>query len=145
MADLTLWKQKELRQLRAEMDRMVIDFFRDFGGSLFDEVYGEMLPADISEEGDSVIITAELPGVAAADLDVAASPDSLMISGKKEAREGATGRVERRTSFSNRIKLPCRIDPDRVEAEFDQHRLKIILPKCRALNFKKIAVRSAEK
>jgi HSP20 family protein len=143
MADLILWKQKELRQLRAEMDRMVMDFFRDFGASIFDEVHGEMVLADIAEEGESLVITAELPGVEADELEIAASPETLLIGGKSKAfSDTSGGRVKRGSSFSSRIKLPCRIDPDKVEAGFENHRLKIILPKCKSLNFRKIPVRS---
>jgi len=146
MADLTLWRQKELRQLRSEMDRMVKDFFRDFGASVFDEVQGEMVLADISEEDDSIVISAEIPGVDAGDLEIAVSPDALLIAGKrKEVLDSGGGKLERNSSFSSRIKLPCRVDPDKVEARFEKQRLKIVLPKCRPTTFKKIPVRAALK
>jgi len=146
MADLTLWREKELRQLRSEMDRMVKDFFRDFGASVFDEVQGEVVLADINEEGDSIVISAEIPGVDANDLEIAVSADALLIGGKrKEVMDSGGGRLERSSSFSSRIKLPCLVDPDKVEARFEKQRLKIVLPKCRPTTFKKIPVRAALK
>lgn len=146
MADLTLWKQKELKQLRDEMDQMVMDFFRDFGAPVFDDVRGDMILADISEEGDSLVISAKLEGVEPEDLEIAVSPDALVISGKKKATHNTPqGRLERSSSFSSRIKLPCRIEPDQVEASFENHTLQIILPKCTSKSFRKVSVSSSSK
>lgn len=146
MADLILWKDRELRQLKMEMDRMVKDFFRDFGTSVFDEVYGEAVMVDIKEKSDTVVITAQLPGMAAEDLDVAVSPDVLIIGGsRKETLQGEGGRVERSRNFSNRIKLPCRIEPDKVEASYADDLLEIILPKCSSGMFRKVKIRQSRK
>ena len=72
--------------------------------------------------------------------------DALLIGGKrKEVMDSGGGRLERSSSFSSRIKLPCLVDPDKVEARFEKQRLKIVLPKCRPTTFKKIPVRAALK
>lgn len=146
MADLILWKDRELKQLKMEMDRMVKDFFRDFGTSVFDEVYGEAVMVDIKEKSDTVVITAQLPGMAAEDLDVAVSPDVLIIGGlRKETLQGEGGRVERSRKFSNRIKLPCRIEPDKVQASYADDLLEIVLPKCSSGTFRKVEIRQSRK
>lgn len=146
MADLTLWKDKQLKQLKSEMDRMVKDFFRDFGTPFFGEIYGDMGMVDIAEEGEAVTISIELPGFEAEDLEVSVSPESLIIGGrKKEALHDQGGLLERSSHFSNRIKLPCRVEPDRVAASYGDNRLKIVLPKCRSVVYKKITVSQSPK
>jgi len=144
MADLTLWKDKQLKQLKSDMDRMVKDFFRDFGTPFFGEIYGDLGMVDIAEEGEKVIISIELPGFEADDLEVSVSPESLIIGGlKKEALQDQGGLLERSSHFENRLKLPCRVEPDKVEASYGENRLKIVLPKCRGVVYRKITVRQS--
>jgi len=146
MADLILWKDRELRQLRSEMDKMIKDFFRDFGTSVFEEVYGEEMLVDIAEKNDTVVITVQLPDIEAEDLDLAVSPDSLVIGGvKKETLKNKSGKFERSQSFSNRLKLPCRIEPDKAKASYRDNILEIILPKCSSSIFRKVKISQPRK
>jgi HSP20 family protein len=70
---------------------------------------------------DSAALTAELPGVDPADIDISVKEDVVTITGERKPpaideetvwhrRERAYGR------FSRVIQLPFRVDPDRVEA-----------------------------
>jgi len=146
MADLILWKDRELRQLRSDMDKMIKEFFRDFGTSIFEEVYGEAMMVDIAEKNDAVIITVQLPGIEVEDLDVAVSPELLVLSGiRKETLKNESGRFERSQSFSNRIKLPCRIEPNQVKASYRDNTLEIILPKCSSSIFRKVKISQSRK
>jgi HSP20 family protein len=146
MMDLKEWKEKQLQQLKTDMDRMVGDFFRDFGTPVFDEIRGPTPLVDIVEKDEVILITMELPGIEAHDLEVAVSPQMLVIGGrKKDALRGRGSRIERSRTFSHRLKLRCRVDPDRVEATYRDNRLTISLPKCSPTGFKKIPVRLAGK
>jgi HSP20 family protein len=146
MLDLTLWKNEQLRLLKADMDGMIKDFFRDFGTSIIDEVQGEMVMVDISEDEENVYVSAELPGGDPENLEVAVSPEVLILAGRwEQSQESGGERIERSRRFSNRIKLPCRIDPDKVEAICENSKLEITLPKSRSSLFKKIPVRRSRK
>jgi HSP20 family protein len=146
MADLTIWKNEQLRQLKFEMDAMVRDFFRDFGTPIFEQIQGEIMPVDFSEDGRFLIVSVILPGLDIDNLEVAVSADALIIDGqRKESRQSGRQRVVHSSHFSNLIKLPCRVDPDQVEASYENNKLRITLPKCRAAVFKKIPVRRADK
>lgn len=146
MADLILWKDRELRQMRSDMDKMIKDFFRDFGTSIFEEVHGEAMLVDIAERNDVVVITVQLPEIEAKDLDVAVSPEALVIGGvKKEILDSEGGRFERSQRFSNRIKLPCRIEPDKVKANYKDNILEIVLPKCSSSVFRKVKISHSRK
>lgn len=144
MADLAIWKDEQLRQLKAEMDRMLKNFWCDFGSSVFAEVQGEMVVTDIRELADRLVISAELSGLDPADLEVVVSTDVLIVSGlRKETRTGPGGGLARSSKFSSRIRLPVRIDPDRVEAYYKDNRLEIIMPKSQTAVFNKVTVRRA--
>lgn len=146
MADLILWKDRELRQLRSEMDNMVKEFFRDFGTSVLDDVRGEAMVMDLTEKSDAVIITVQLPGIKAEDLDLSVSPEFLVITGmRKETLDSKGGSIERNQKFSNRIKLPCKIEPDKVRASYENNILEIILPKCGLSVFRKVQISQSRK
>jgi len=146
MKDLSVWKNEQFKQLRAEMDRLFKDFSRDFGPSVFDEIAGETPVMDITETADTVVINMEFPEFDPADIDIAVSAESIIIEGrKKESREGSGKRFESGRHFSSRLKLPCRIMPEKSEAHYRQNRLQIILPKCHAAVFTKIPIHHIKK
>jgi HSP20 family protein len=73
---------------------------------------------------ESIVMTAELPGLTQEEIDLTAQDKVISISG--EYADPETGddltwhRRERpRGKFSRSIELPCRIDPDKVEARFE--------------------------
>jgi HSP20 family protein len=146
MVDLILWKDRELGQLRNEMDRMIKDFFRDFGTSVFEEVYGEAMMVDIVEKSDAVVITVQLPGIEPEDVDLEVSSESLVIGAvRKDILDSEDGRFTRSQKFSNRIKLPCRIEPEKVKAGYQDNILEIILPKCSSRTFRKVTISQSRK
>jgi HSP20 family protein len=69
---------------------------------------------------DGVIITAELPGVKPADLDISVQRDALTLSGERHANaEEAKGHHRRERPqgrFVRTVSLPFAVDPKRVEA-----------------------------
>ena len=95
-------------------------------------------------------MTAELPGLDAADIDVKFAHNVLTISGeKKEEKEEKKEKKkdyylsERRYgSFQRSFQLPDGIDAGKIEAKFDKGILKVTLPKTeKAQNHeKKIAI-----
>jgi HSP20 family protein len=95
------------------------------------------LPAvDIVEKPEALFVTAELPGLAAKEVDVSVDDGVLTISGEKEEerKEGEENSqyyvFERRYgSFRRSFTLPNAVDVDKISAEFDNGLLKITLPK----------------
>jgi HSP20 family protein len=80
---------------------------------------------------DSMALTAELPGVDPADIDISVKNDVVTISGERKppADNGATWHRRERAygRFSRVIQLPYRVDPDRVEARMTDGVLSIEL------------------
>jgi len=93
-------------------------------------------PAEIVETKEELILTAELPGLAQKDVDVAIDEGVLTIKGEKteERKEGDEDRKyhlwERSYgAFTRSFTLPPTVDPEMIKAEFVNGVLKVHLPK----------------
>lgn len=93
-------------------------------------------PVEMKDLADELVVTAELPGIAAKNVDVNVDNGVLTISGEKteEKKEGEPDSQfymwERRYgSFRRSFTLPTEVDIDRVTADFDNVILTIKLPK----------------
>jgi HSP20 family protein len=96
---------------------------------------------------DSAIVTAELPGVRIEDIDISVERDTLTLRGRRqpeELEEGATyHRRERRVGgFQRALRLSFQVDARKVEAEFKNGVLSILLPRAEADKPKKIAIKA---
>lgn len=137
---LTLWKKRpansilpasnDVARLRDEMDRAFERFMVDpFGvvSGIEPKIFranGWIPPLDVSESDTEVTLRAEVPGIAAKDLEISVSGTTLTIAGQKEEtsekKEEDFCQCERRFgSFRRVIELPETIDADKVTAESD--------------------------
>lgn len=104
---------------------------------------------DVKENGNALVVTAELPGVEEKDVEVSLNGDILTISGEKRHEKEEKGdefyRVERSYgSFRRSFSLPTSVDADKVEASYKKGVLTVTLPKAAAAEkAKKIAVKAA--
>jgi len=95
----------------------------------------EAIPSvDIFEEGDNVVVKAELPGIKKEDVDVSITDNTVSISGEKKKEE----KVERKNyyreersygSFTRSFRLPVEVQPDKAKASFKEGVLEIRIPK----------------
>ena len=126
--------------LHREMNRLFDDALRgSFGGSGQGLAGGAMptvMPSmDVSETDKEVRIVAELPGVAAGDVDVTLNDDVLTVRGEKRSERKEDGKenyhvVERSFgSFQRSVRLPFAVDPDSIKADFEHGVLTVTLPK----------------
>ena len=80
---------------------------------------------------ESAALTAELPGVDPADIDISVKNDIVTITGERKLAAGDDAVWHRRERaygrFSRVIQLPYRVDPDRVEARMTDGVLQIEL------------------
>lgn len=89
---------------------------------------------DMFEEGDELVIKAEIPGMSKEDISVDFSGDLITISGEKRAEERTQRkdfyRLERSFgSFSRKLRLPVEVDLDKTKASFVDGVLEIRMPK----------------
>lgn len=89
---------------------------------------------DVYEQDDTLIITAELPGVRKEDVEVTLDQGDLVIRGERrmehEATEESYYRMERRYgSFYRRLPLPFEVKAEQITAGFHDGVLEIRIPR----------------
>src|SRR5690242_21937091 len=106
-------------------------------------------PVDISERKDAYLVTAELPGVKAGDVEITFEDGLLTIQGVRHATSYAAGdkahRVERRYgAFRRSITLPSHVEADKIEASAQDGVLQVLVPKAEEAQAKHITVRTSQ-
>lgn len=100
--------------------------------------------ADVAETDASFVVVAELPGVQRANVDVAATEDSLTIRGHRSGpgcEPACYVRLERgHGAFVRRFSFQSRIEVDAVQADFRDGILTITLPKASEARGRRVEV-----
>jgi HSP20 family protein len=104
---------------------------------------------DISERKDAYLITVELPGVDADDLQITLEDGLLTIQGERhfahDSSEQQFHRVERcYGAFRRSITLPAHVMAEQIEATIDNGVLQILVPKMEEATPKRIQVRPGQ-
>ena len=134
---LTVWDP--FREMAA-LHRAVNSLFRD------SSTRGRVSypPVELMDKGDSVVITAEIPGVNKDEVDLTVLKDTLTIAGEKRlpAEEGVTYiRHERpHGRFRRLIDLPYSVDQEKISASYRDGILTITLPKAEEAKPRQITV-----
>jgi HSP20 family protein len=127
--------------LHREMNRLFDDVFRGAGlpaaaGSQGQGDVGTFVSAsmNVSETENEIRITAELPGVTEQDLDISLDDDVLTIRGEKKFERTDEKEnfhfVERSYgTFQRSLRLPFPVDPEQVQARFENGVLTVTMPK----------------
>lgn len=106
------------------------DLFARFGSGT---LAGEWSPTcDVTEDERSITVHAELPGVAAGDMDVTVSQGMLTIRGEKriEKEGNGNGYSERFFgSFERSLAIPANVDEANIKATLKDGVLEVLLPK----------------
>lgn len=129
----------ELRRLQRDMNGM----FAGLGPAA-----EEFPPVNLWLGEDSVVVTAEIPGIRSDNLDVTVQDDTLRLAGRREPEaEGEDVAWHRRErgygTFARAVQLPFRVDPDDVQARFLNGVLEIELRRPAEDRPRKIEIRSA--
>jgi len=137
---LSIWG--EMDRMQREMNRL----FNNYSPSM--PRNAPSYPAiNIWANEDSQIITAEMPGIEASDIDIDVTADSLTISGERNPDTTSNGKSYHRRErdfgmFSRTIQLPFMVDTNKVKAIFTDGILHITLPRAEADKPKKITIKS---
>ncbi|MDD4860312.1 MAG: Hsp20/alpha crystallin family protein, partial [Dehalococcoidales bacterium] len=102
---------------------------------------------DLFEKGDKLVVRAEVPGIDKEDINISVTGDTLTLSGErkteKETEEGDYYRSEMSYGkFTRSIVLPEYVDPEKIEATYDNGILEISMAKSEEAKAKKIEIKS---
>jgi HSP20 family protein len=133
-------REDPFTSLHREMNRI----FEDFGPS-FDlapwtgwDREGFRPQTDVRETDDTVLVTAEMPGLEEKDFELSLAEGVLTLKGEKrheheEKEKGSFHRIERGYgTFQRRIALPCEVVAEKATAEYRKGVLTVTLPKAPA-------------
>ena len=138
MVMLTRWNPtEEASSLSQRMERL---FDEMVGSGLWRSsqerpLRGSWVPAvNILEKQDAMVITADLPGLKAEDVEVTVEEGTLSIRGERKLEEVAENesyhRVERLYGiFERSFTLPNSVDVEKIEARFANGEMTLTLPK----------------
>lgn len=101
---------------------------------------------DIFEDGDELVVKAELPGLEREDINVTLTDDVLTISGEKKKEEMVQEknyyRLERSSgSFTRSFRLPVEVQTDKVKATFKGGVLEMRMPKTEEAKEKEVKIK----
>lgn len=118
------------RDLEREMDRWVRSVDSAFEGLRLGRPFPSL---NLYEQDDEFLITAEIPGCEAQDLDVSVANSVLTVKGRRSPGnipEDKFRRSERpHGPWERSLPLPERVDDENIRAELKNGLLKLRLPK----------------
>ena len=106
---------------------------------------------DVVERADAYVISAELPGVDPATVDISFENNTLTLSGTKQPSVVAPEKDELRVytaerlsgAFERAVRLPEYVEGDKIDATYTNGVLTITVPKAQAARARKITVTAA--
>lgn len=133
-----MWR--EMGRLQRDMNRLFEDFH-----PLYTRNAPNFPAMNLWADEESVLVTAELPGLEGKDIDLSILEDTLTLSGERQAEdlpENATYHRQERSQgkFTRSLKLPYTVDSKKVKASFKDGVLEVRLPRSEADRPKKITV-----
>jgi len=149
MALIRLEPARELQTFQQEVNRL-FGAAVDSGAVGNGEIPRRWIPAmDLVEEDEHFVLRADLPGVEADSINVELQDNVLTISGEREPehrmRDGGYQLIERAWgAFSRSLTLPERVDPDSVQASFNNGVLEVRVPKPEERRPRRVAINVAD-
>jgi HSP20 family protein len=136
-----LWNQ--LQQLQGEMNRL-FDRWSEPGSPMGPASFPAV---NVWEEGDHVLIEAELPGLDLKDLEIyVTGGNQLTVKGERKplvAEKGVWHRQERAYGhFTRSLTMPFPVDADKVDARLENGVLLVRLAKHESARPRKIQVKA---
>ncbi|BBO81588.1 Hsp20/alpha crystallin family protein [Desulfosarcina ovata] len=131
----------EFDEMRRQMDRLFSTYRDRPAGSVGAGVFPAI---NITEDTDAYYVSAELPGVKSADLDLNVTANQLTLAGERKISKEADARYHRREReagrFSRAVALPGDIDAEGVKARLTDGVLSVTVPKAEKAKPRQIAV-----
>lgn len=98
-------------------------------------------------DSETAVVTTEIPGLAAEDIDISVVGKSLTLCGSRKVDDLKEGESLHRRErwggqFTKTVDLPFNVQSDKVDAGFSKGILRITLPRAEAEKPKKITIKN---
>jgi HSP20 family protein len=140
----TLWNPwREMNRVRREMDNLM-----NYEWAPLARGAAAFPPVNVWENEKGLVLTAELPGLDASQLDVSLEKDTLTISGARtggpaaNAEEDFVRRERWFEPFKRTVELPFDVDPDKCDASYEKGVLTVRLERRPELQPKKLTIKA---
>lgn len=94
---------------------------------------GTYPPINVFQQGDDLVAIVELPGINKGDLNIQAKETTIRIAGQKTIDYSENVSLHRRERlsgvFDRTLVVPMQIDPDRIQAEYNDGLLALFIPR----------------
>lgn len=125
----TLVRTRPFEEMNQMIDQLFGDRYENQPG-----VENNILPVDVLEHDDRMVIRASVPGMNPENIDISIEDDVLTLKGETHAEtEHRDAKVYRREiasgTFTRSIRLPNELDLDSAEAQFDHGLMTITIPR----------------
>jgi HSP20 family protein len=94
---------------------------------------GAYPPINVFQQGDDLVAIIELPGIDRSDLNIHAKDNTIRIAGRKKVDYPEGVSVHRRErvqgQFDRTLAVPMQIDPDAIQAEYQDGVLALHIPR----------------
>lgn len=128
--------------------RSLDNFFKDWPSwqPVKEESLNWKTNADLFDDGETLVLLAEIPGIRKEDINISVSGDILTISGERKTGKVTNGRCYRSEifygKFARSITLPEYVDPETIQATYFNGMLEINMAKLRQGETKPIEIKS---
>ena len=137
---------RELERLRGHVEGMYealsdgVETLRGGGSGVYPSL-------NLREDADNLYLSAELPGVAPADIELSVQGDSLTLRGERRIPEADQKvnyhRREREAGYFRRvINLPVRVDSGQIQATVRNGMLRVTMPKAAEARAQQITIQA---
>jgi len=126
---------RDMFSFRNRINHMFNDVFYPFNRDEVELSMGSWNPVvDVYDNDDSIVIKAELPGIAKEGIEIDVKDRVLTLKGERssesEVKDDNYYRRERSFGkFERAFNLPADVDPDKIKADYKDGVLKIDIPK----------------
>ncbi len=138
----------DLMSLREAMDRLFEESFVR-PGRVVPMEYARIVPVDVSQTENEVVVKASLPGAKPEDVDISILGDILTIKGESKSEQETkeqdyTRREVRYGAFERQLSLPAPVKAEQAEANFENGILTLRIPKAEEAKPKRIEIKAAQ-
>lgn len=134
-------------QLRRRMDRLFDDYEPRGREDVAERMWTGRFPrVSFTEDAGSLVLQADLPGLAEKDVQLTIHQDVLSLSGERrsDVPQGYVAHRQERApvKFARSFTLPCKVDPEKSTATMKNGVLTVTLAKAAEAKPRQIAVRT---